>query len=403
MAKHARRDVEDDIVAPLGVPTKRRKRDTESDRKSLTSSISTKRGLEDGALAESASKKSRTLASSISTKRGFEGDASAEISSSKRRKLAFKGGVPGGAGRGYTVSFAVPGSVIDNTQTLEAATLVAGQIARAAAIFNVDEVVVIDDSDAARQGGMGSGAAFLARILQYMETPQYLRRALIAMHPDLRAAGRLPPLDAPHHLRASEWRPYREGVITQSQEGQGSLVDVGLDQAAHIAQAVRKGVRVTLHMGEAPVRRLQQGLGAGEAVLQARLAVPSEPREALGQYWGYSTRIASSLQDVFSKCPFSEGYDVKLGTSERGSIQPALQLGLPSFRHLLVAFGGPSGLEACLPQDAPDEARDPSKYFDKYINTCPGQGSRTIRTEEAILVSLAYLQPAIAAAVLGNP
>ena len=34
----------------------------------------------------------------------------------------------------------MPGSIIDNTQNLEFATFVAGQIARTAAIFNVDEV-----------------------------------------------------------------------------------------------------------------------------------------------------------------------------------------------------------------------------------------------------------------------
>ena len=38
------------------------------------------------------------------------------------------------------MSIAVPGSIIDNTQNLEFATFVAGQIARTAAIFNVDEV-----------------------------------------------------------------------------------------------------------------------------------------------------------------------------------------------------------------------------------------------------------------------
>ena len=42
--------------------------------------------------------------------------------------------------RQWTLSIAVPGSVIDNTQTVEQATAIAGQIARAAAIFNVDEV-----------------------------------------------------------------------------------------------------------------------------------------------------------------------------------------------------------------------------------------------------------------------
>ncbi len=30
------------------------------------------------------------------------------------------------------------------------------------------------------------------------------RRALIPMHPDLKYAGVLPPLDAPHHLRSTE-------------------------------------------------------------------------------------------------------------------------------------------------------------------------------------------------------
>lgn len=34
--------------------------------------------------------------------------------------------------------------------------------------------------------------------------PAPLRRALIPMHPDLKYAGVLPPLDAPHHLRSTE-------------------------------------------------------------------------------------------------------------------------------------------------------------------------------------------------------
>ena len=79
-------------------------------------------------------------------------------------------------GRPYTVSIAIPGSVIDNTQTTELATAVAGQIARTAAIFKIDEVIVIDDAANKQEGTVGAGAAFLARILQFMETPQYLRR-----------------------------------------------------------------------------------------------------------------------------------------------------------------------------------------------------------------------------------
>lgn len=50
-------------------------------------------------------------------------------------------------------------------------------------------------------------------------------------------------------------------------------------------------------------------------------------------------------------------------------------------RHMLVVFGGLQGLEASVDADLNLDATDPSLLFDMYLNTCPGQGSRTIRTE----------------------
>ena len=44
---------------------------------------------------------------------------------------------------------AVAGSILDNAQTPELRTYLAGQVARAAAIFNVDEVVVFNDKKVA--------------------------------------------------------------------------------------------------------------------------------------------------------------------------------------------------------------------------------------------------------------
>ena len=71
-------------------------------------------------------------------------------------------------------------------------------------------------------------------------------------------------------------------------------------------------------------------------------------------------------------------------------------LELPRFRHLLIAFGGPGGLEDCLSRDKRMAGKAPADVFDGYLNTCPNQGSRTIRTEEAVLVSMAFLQTAVA-------
>lgn len=255
------------------------------------------------------------------------------------------------------------------------------------------------------------------------------------MHPDLRLAGALPPLDAPHHARADEWTRWREGVVVASQVGQGggSVVDVGLDLPAIVDLPLRAGARVTLAMGASRPERLAPAptamalaSAAPRGGLPATLARPGAPRDEGGLYWGYTVRLARSLAEVVSVGPHGRGggggsggggagYDLTIGTSERGvdareAVPRALRgaggtgaspqqgrtttkhlpHGPPPFQHALVVFGGPAGLEAA-------DAGAPS-MFDVWVNTCPGQGSRTIRTEEAVLVSLAALQPALTAA-----
>lgn len=94
-----------------------------------------------------------------------------------------------GKGRNYTVSVALPGSFVDNAQSRELRTYLAGQIARTAAVFSVDEIIVFDDKSSTASsrsnqnedgdsGGVGGrrkfsdGNTFLAKLLQYLETPQ---------------------------------------------------------------------------------------------------------------------------------------------------------------------------------------------------------------------------------------
>uniref|UniRef100_A0ACB8EZT8 Methyltransferase C9orf114 n=1 Tax=Sphaerodactylus townsendi TaxID=933632 RepID=A0ACB8EZT8_9SAUR len=231
-------------------------------------------------------------------------------------------------GRHYTVSVALPGSILNNAQSPELRTYLAGQIARACTIFCVDEIVVFDEQgeDPKTVEGefegikkRGHACVQLARILQYLECPQYLRKSFFPKHQDLQFAD------------SRTW----------------------------------KGTVVSSH----------------------------KPRTVSGLYWGYSVRLASCLSAVFAECPFKEGYDLSIGTSERGiSVD---QAPLPPFSHALIVFGGLQGLEAGVDADPNLEVSDPSTVFDLYLNTCPGQGSRTIRTEEAILISLSALRPRI--------
>ncbi|CAN0505660.1 unnamed protein product, partial [Ectocarpus sp. 12 AP-2014] len=245
---------------------------------------------------------------------------------------------PGGPGQGkprkHTLSIAIPGSVVDNAQNRELKTYLVGEIARAAAIFEVDEIVVYDDLSVSRKGqggvrddsasvaaaggfnrgggsanGSGGGGGggdknnpnvFMARLLQYAETPQYLRKQLFPMHSSLRLAGLLNPLDAPHHMRADDACPFREGVVLDRtiKKGAGSFVDIGKRKEARIDRPLDPGVRVTVKLDKGdPCKKNHKG----------RAVPPSAPREELGLYWGYQTRLASGIADLLAGCPYKGG------------------------------------------------------------------------------------------------
>ncbi|CAM9190506.1 unnamed protein product [Lampetra fluviatilis] len=306
---------------------------------------------------------------------------------------------PGDAGRAYTVSLALPGSILENAQSAELRSYLAGQVARALAIFAVDEVVVFDEQGADRKsaedespgaGKHGYGSVQLARILQYLECPQYLRKAFFPKHKDLQYAGLLNPVDSPHHMRRDEESPYREGVVLEQRgaPGASASANCGLYKArggvVHARQRQQPGTRYP-YPTRYPVTRTRPG----------RVVAPHVPRTRAGIYWGYTVRLASGLGDVFTECPFKGGYDLTIGTSERGASVD--DVSLPPFRHLLLVFGGLQGLESSLASDRRLRVAEPSLLFHLYLNTCPGQASRTIRTEEAILISLAMLRPKITA------
>lgn len=342
------------------------------------------------------------------------------------------------SGQYPTVSIAVPGSVVSNAQTRELQTQLAGQIARAAVVFRVDEVIVFDD-------GLGSTLktlsnykrgprrneeedqtkiseqsqdkkpepstdphAFLARILQYCECPQYLRRKFFPMHPDLQFAGLLPPLDAPHHLRRGDVASFREGVVVDKDAGEdGSYVDCGVPNTlVQIDRVLSPGLRCTVQLDPKSYATSKKGSMKGVVVS------PTTPRDQDGIYWGYQVRLASSIKAIFDECPYEGGYDMKVGTSERGDVSidnPKFRLAKKDslkrsdgdedrFSHLIIVFGGVAGIEESVDADEsmPLSGEDSKKMFDVWVNIAPYQGSRTIRTEEAVFITLSRLSPYIA-------
>ena len=187
--------------------------------------------------------------------------------------------------------------------------------------------------------------------------------------------------------------------------GKGSWVHVGLTNPVQIDKRLVAGTRVTVQ--SLPPDKADQKKTKGKAV------APSFPRTARGLYWGYVVRQCESLGAVFAKCPFKGAYDLTIGTSEKGVDVKGLteassdgkddddtssksdNISTKCPKHILIVFGGVRGLEFALENDQELEVEDVSLLFHHYVNTCAKQGSRTIRTEEAILVSLTALQPFI--------
>lgn len=67
-------------------------------------------------------------------------------------------------------------------------------MARISSIFKVDEIVILKDHGYNAKSQNFNPSEYIARNLQYLETPQYLRKHLFKMHPDLKNAGLMNPI-----------------------------------------------------------------------------------------------------------------------------------------------------------------------------------------------------------------
>lgn len=198
---------------------------------------------------------------------------------------------------------------------------------------------------------------------------RYLRKALFPLHPSLRLAGLLPPLDCPHHLRRDDIASFREGVtvsvcatpydesderpnkrkkVTGEDEGK-IMVDIGLWEPVEATggEGVPINTRVTVRTpsGDSVIGSFHFIMIALNFIylfadILGALVPPSTPTVESGLYWGYQVRLADSLAAVFSESPYAVegGYDISIGTSERGTPIEGILSDIPAFRSVLIIW-----------------------------------------------------------------
>ncbi len=270
--------------------------------------------------------------------------------------------------RGRTlVSLLIPASFTEESPDPRIMTYKVGQIARAAAVFRVDAIVIY------RTKGLDD-SRFISTVLRYAETPQYLRKALFPVQDALRFAGVVPPLRIPSHTVTSE-AEYREGIVTSVGSDRSVRVDVGYDSPIPLEippRELKKGERVSV--------RICSRSNVKHAELVNKKDIPL--------YWGYEVRTAKSLHDALA-----ENDGLRIATSAKGralDLELLSEIGENAKQRdkVSVAFGSPSkGLDVIL-LDEGHKLEDHSSYV---VNAVPGQGASTVRTEEAVFVTLGLL------------
>lgn len=274
------------------------------------------------------------------------------------------------------LAIAIPASIISDTPHLREKTFKIGLIARTAAIFRVNEIIIYPDNTRINQT---RELHLIAKLLNYIETPQYLRKNLYKIEPDLQYAGILPPLRTPHHptsgknhdLKIGE---YREGIVL-NQTKEGLTVDIGVQNTAllrerHFSIGERLTVQIITNNGN-------------------HIEVQTVNRNFIPSYWGFQVKIENK---TFGHMLQTEQFDLIISTAKNADhftkIADKITKHWKQAEYILIAFGAPT---RGLHEIAKDENLHLEKISNFVVNTIPQQGTATVRTEEAILATLAVL------------
>jgi len=272
---------------------------------------------------------------------------------------------------------AFPDSSISDQQAKRDKSIKIAQFARAFSIFRVKRVYIYHDrtSDINK-----SDARILKTILGYLDTPQYLRRRLYPITPDLEFAGILHPIKAPHHKKFEDIKSIKPGDtrVGVAIKYKGVMhVDVGLGTMIPYENisATEEGKKVIVKF----ISR------------HPKLRVTNASADDVNNgYWGYEVLQVPSLHGLLKEIKSKKNAEIMI-TSRDGSpfkeVEYDLLRSLNLVRNLLVVFGAPKrAVEQILSAEGQS-----IEHYKFTVNMFPFQGTDTVRLEEAIFGSLAIL------------
>lgn len=272
---------------------------------------------------------------------------------------------------------AIPDSSLSDEQTKRDKSIKIAQFARACSIFRVSKIYVYHDMLSQFEG---DDANLLLTILQYLDTPQYLRKILYPRMHQLEYAGILHPIKAPHHKPPEDIKKVRAGDIRTGviAKIKGQLfVEVGLGSVVPFSGQGFEGKKVNVKF-TSPYPNLR--------------AIEASDSE-IGDYWGYEVKQVPSITRLVAGLENTQ----TIVASRKGSFfknaEAKLLERVSNARNLLVIFGAPRyGVHELLAKEGGN-----LKSNEFVINMFPNQATETVRLEEAVLGTLAILNSSLPA------
>lgn len=285
------------------------------------------------------------------------------------------------------IAVALPDSMVYDAQHIRDKTEKLGYIARTLAIFQVTDIFIyhspfITPQEAERE------KRIIKNILGYLECPQYLRKQLFPIHRDLEFVGTLPPLATPHHMVDHKLKTgqFREALIYLHENK--VVANVGTKRAIEVlnppdGSLKDKKIRATVQI------HFDQEASRFRAEIISKDLVRAE------RYWGYRIKFSdvsiakfgSRLNDFFVIATDRQGrkYSQLVEDFKTGIIK------IKPKNSFLFLFGEPKfDLYQMLKGFDRIKLKDISHTI---LNAVPYGGTRSIRLEEAVMISLSRILP----------
>lgn len=273
---------------------------------------------------------------------------------------------------------AIPDTSLMDCTDLRQKTVKVGKMSRAFAVFRVNRVYIFETGKLPQNQKRDTEILF--KLLQYMDTPQYLRRRVFPHSPSLKFVGLLPPLRTRSHPLQVPIEDIETGEVRWGIQVRRGNVDIG------IKQLIKYHSEVSEH--EPTLFRIVQ--------TEPEITLEIIGREDTEGYWGFEIQqvdnLVHLLRDMskYTRIVFSRVAPIfnKIETEIKNTISAT--------KSVLATFGGPNQGVRELLSSQMGLLKD---NVDFWVNTVPDQGTETVRLEEAIWASLSILNNSIGSTI----